>query len=343
MQKLIILIVIALCSLSANAVRVNQHGKKLVKSITEEWVDWKGERAYNLCHVYNFEYDADGNLKSVSKTSEDKPHKFVEKLEFVDNNFLFSVVQDGKPIKPHKRQYIWDRATNKRPTVIKGSLITDFQQEDGFNHYFATIHYYTDTYALKMDCIGFDTFKEWVGDIKEDQYNGLWTAKDMNPINHLYLIPSEIFGKFGFKNGMHRYMSADSVMYMVDGYEMKEFAYMNGNPVDRPRGELSEYNNSTKYGMEYSSHNNDTNINILMLTYTISKNSFYQNLESITEWFPIQSKELPSYKGRRGNRFDRKWNYEFDEEGNLVEIIVEDYTYGGGKDIVTYKITYLTD
>ena len=324
-------------------IRKNKFGKKLVKSISEEWIDWKGERPYNLCHTYNFEYDADGNLKSVSKTSEDKPHKFVEKLEFVDNNFQFSVMQDGKPIKTHKREYIWDRATNKRPTGIKGCLITDLEKDDdGFNHYFATIHYYTDTYALKMDCIGFDTFNEWIENIKEDQFNGLWSARDMNPLNHLYLIPSSIFNGFGFKNGMHHYMSADSIMYMVDKYEMKEFAYMNGNPVDRPRGELSDYSNPSKYGMEYSSQDNNTNINILMLTYTVSKNSFYQNIESITEWFPIQSKKLPSYKGRRGDRFDRKWDYKFDDEGNLVEIIVDDYTYGG-KSTVAYTISYVSE
>ena len=325
------------------SIRKNKFGKKLVKSISEEWIDWKGERPYNLCHTYNFEYDADGNLKSVSKTSEDKPHKFVEKLEFVDNNFQFSVMQDGKHIKTHKRQYIWDKATQKSPMKINGCLITDYEKDvDGFDHYFATIHYYTNTYVLQMNCIGYDTFNEWIGYLKDDQYNGLWTKTDMNPRNHPYLIRSEIFNKLGFKDGMHQYMSSDSIMYMVDEYDMKEFAYMNGNPVNRPRGELSEYKEPYRYGVEYTSYDNTINVNLLQLSHSTSLNSFYSNIESITEWFPIQSRNLPSYEERWGKSYTKKWDYKFDEEGNLVEIIVDDRTYGG-KSTVTYTISYVSE
>lgn len=324
-------------------IRKNKDGKKLVKHIKEEWIDWNGDRAYNLCHNYDFTYDTEGNLKSVSKSSEDKPHKFLEKLEYMYNDFIFSITRDGRPVKHHKRQYLWDKSTRKYPNKIKGCLITDYEKDnDGLSHYFATIHYYMNTYTLKMDCLGYDSFNEWVRDIKEEQYTGLWSAADMNPLNHLYLIPNDVFRKFGFKDGMHFYMSCDSIMYMVDSYSMKEFAYMNGNPVDRPRGELSEYKEPSKYDMEYSAYDNDTNVNIMFLTYSLNKNAFYQNLECITEWFPIQSKKLPSYKGRRSNNFDRRWDYKFDSEGNLVEIAMEDHTYGG-KCTVTYTITYVLD
>ncbi len=344
MKQVLFFVLVVLCSFSVEAVRVNSNGKKLVKHIKEEWVDWNGDRAYNLCHEYNFTYDTEGNLKSVSKSSEDKPHKYLEKLEFVDNNFKFTVLQDGKPIKNHNCEYIWDKSS-KKPNIpkIKGCLIKSHEKdEDGLNHYFASFQYYTQTYALRMECIGYDTFNEWTDYIKDDQYYSMWSATDMNPHNHLYLIPKEVFNKFGFKDGMHFYMSSDSIMYMVDNYEMKEFAYMNGNAVDRPRGELSEYKDPCKYKIEYTSYDNDTNINFLHLSHSLLLNSFYSNIECITEWFPIQSKKLPSYEERWGNSFSKKWDYKFDEDGNLVEITMIDRTYGG-KCTVTYTITYVSD
>lgn len=342
MKKITILLVLAFCSLSVEAVKVNPQGKKLVQQIKEEWIDWTGDRVYNFCHTNNFTYDVEGNLQSVSKSSEDKPHKFIEKLEFVDNDFKFILLQDGKPVQSHKRQYYWNKSYKHPGIDIKGCLISDHAVEDGFDNYFAKVHYYTDTYTLRMDCIGYDTFDEWIGYLKNDQNNVLWTAPDMNPLNHLYLIPNEVFMKFGFKNGMHRYMSSDSIMYLVDGYEMKEFAYMNGNPVDRPQGELSQYREPSNYRIEYTSYDNDTNVNILFLSNSETLNSFYTNVECITEWFPIQSKKLPSYYRRIGNSHDKKWDYKFDNESNLVEIIMEDRG-AGGKNTVIYTISYVLE
>lgn len=72
---------------------------------------------------------------------------------------------------------------------------------------------------------------------------------------------------------------------------------------------------------------------------TMTLNSYYQNIECLTEWFPIRSKNLPSFQGRWGNKYNTKWEYEFDDNGNLIKIILD--TEKGGRCTGSFKITYV--
>ena len=316
----------------------NKKGQKLVESIEESWVDWTGDKILNYCHTYNFSYNDDGNLISVSKSTKEDSHIYKETITLNDGQFSFSLTKDGKEENNRRVKFLADYTKHG----IKGRATFDKAKEDGFDYYFCEIYSYSPTIILRMDGDGFGSIHDFINDAKNDGVNStsLWTKLDLGQINHPYLIDASTFGNLGIKNGIHYYMTQeDSVMYMVDSYELEEYAYRHGNPVERPSGNLDEYKDEYKYGIEYTDKNNDTNINLLPLPNTMTLNSYYQNIECLTEWFPIRSKNLPSYQDRRGNKYKTKWDYKFDDNGNLITIIID--TEHGGRCTGSFKITYI--
>ena len=321
-----------------SSVAKNNKGQKLVESIEESWVDWTGDKILNYCHTYNFSYNDDGNLISVSKSTKEDSHIYKETITLNDGQFSFSLTKDGKEENSRRVKFLADYTKHG----IKGRATFDKAKEDGFDYYFCKIFSYSPTIILRMDGEGFGSIHDFINDAKNDgvKSTSLWTKLDLGQINHPFLIDNSTFWNLGFKNGIHYYMTQeDSIMYMVDSYELKEYAYRHGNPVERPRDNLDEYKDEYKYGVEYTDKINDTNINLLPLPNTMTLNSYYQNIECLTEWFPIRSKNLPSFQGRWGNKYNTKWEYEFDDNGNLIKIILD--TEKGGRCTGSFKITYV--
>lgn len=316
----------------------NKKGQKLVESIEESWVDWTGDIITNYCHTYNFVYDGDGNLYSISKSSKEDSHSYKETITLNDGQFSFSLAKDGKEENFRRVEFLTDYTKHG----IKGRATFDKAKEDGFDYYFCNIFSYSPTIILRMDGDGFGSIHDFINDARNNgaKSTSLWTKLDLGQINHPYLIDASTFGSLGIKKGIHYYMTEeDSIMYMVDSYELQEYAYRHGNPVERPRDNLDEYKNEYMYKIEYTDKINDTNLNLLPLSNTMTLNSYYRNIECLTEWFPIRSKNLPLYEDRWGNRYETKWDYEFDDDGNLIKIILD--AEKGGRSTGTFKLSYV--
>lgn len=321
-----------------SSVAKNNKGQKLVESIEESWVDWTGDKIPNYCHTYNFTYNEDGNLISISKSTNEDSHIYKETITLNDGQFSFSLTKDGKKENYRRVKFLPDYTKHG----IKGRATFDKAKEDGFDYYFCEVYSYSPTIILRMDGDGFGSIHDFINDAKNDGINStsLWTKLDLGQINHPFLIDGSTFANLGIKNGIHYYMTQeDSIMYMVDSYELQEYAYRHGNPVERPRNNLDEYKNEYMYKIEYTDKINDTNLNLLPLSNTMTLNSYYRNIECLTEWFPIRSKNLPLYEDRWGNRYETKWDYEFDDDGNLTKIILD--AEKGGRSTGTFKLSYV--
>lgn len=183
-----------------SSVAKNNKGQKLVESIEESWVDWTGDKIPNYCHTYNFTYNEDGNLISISKSTNEDSHIYKETITLNDGQFSFSLTKDGKEENNRHVKFLTDYTKHR----IMGRATFEKAKEDGFDYYFCKIFSYSPTIILRMDGEGFGSIHDFINDAKKDgvESTSLWTKLDLGQINHPFLIDGSTFGNLGIKNGI---------------------------------------------------------------------------------------------------------------------------------------------
>ncbi len=97
--------------------------------------------------------------------------------------------------------------------------------------------------------------------------------------------------------------------------------------------ELPDPKYPNAYGDIFTKRVNDTNINLQEIYNT-------EFFELVTEWVGFSSSNLIEKDGCVGDSFRRKWDYEYDNDGNLTSILIDDRYFINHKVKVSIEYVY---
>lgn len=310
---LISLLIITSFPIYSQGVRINNNGQKLVKSLKTTFLDAEKKPVPYWDYICKFYYD-DGNLVKVVRNSTDyNKHQYKEVLTREGNELKYLCYVDNK-LQNIESKILLDDENKLSVSLRKVAAGTEK---------FANVTKYSDYDIEHIDFNGL--FK--ISDIEENLKSDTW------PLHHFrsgpcYTQGSQQLSLFNlFKLGVIEYLNffligEDNYLYYPRNYEIENYHYYKGNPVTLYKGlDLSKVNGKYAFPEIYSKRQNDLNINIFGLSkHNVILGGPYEDLEYLTEWFPIRSNNLLEGIGHNG--MDPKFEYIIDENDNIRQILI---------------------
>lgn len=312
-------------------IRRNKDGLKLVKSLKVTLLSSSGEVGWQfLNYDYVFDYDDEGNMIRISREStDDNDNKIVEILYKDKDGYHYQLAENRRQNSEVKNKYV----ANYKGGI--SSRTTDISERDLFEieyiHRFkvSTI-YKTPWQIISWSFNGSDSYSEIENYLSVNGGNfDRYLSRDMDLLRTDNMM-DENFKEIGFKKNVVYLLDNDSIFYYPSRYIINRYIVKDGNIVEAP----SSYNSHSKW--IYSDEQNDINLNLLPLSKLRIIGHYSRNIEAVSEWIGMKSKNRILYEGWCSDRlYDVKWEYEFDDSGNVVKIILHHSNEKSYKTVLT--------
>lgn len=317
---------------TANAeIRRNNDGLKLVKTLKVTLLSSSGELGwFSLNADYAFDYDDEGNMTKITRKSIDENDKRIVETLYKDNGgYHYQLTENGKRNPNVKYKYV----TNFKGDI--SSRTTDISERDPVDrehiHRFkeSTI-YKTPWQIINWSFYGTDSYSEIENYLSADGGElSYFLSRDMDLLRTDNM-EDENFKEIGFVKSIVYLMSNDSIFYYPSSYIIDRYTVEDGNIIEAP----CSHNTYKKW--IYSDEQDDINLNLLPLSNLRYIGDYSRNIEAVSEWIGMKSKNRILYEGWWSDRlYDVKWEYEFDDSGNVVKIILHHSNAKSYKTVLT--------
>lgn len=304
MNKTICLVISILVSSVVFSQRRNNLGLKMVQNLHITWTNYEHEYLDWLSWDIDFYYGDDGKLSGIDKKSVDDGTVFFEQYRRVGDSIKYTLYKNGKIQTDKKVKFDYDSRSN---TIRKRVTDWPVYYDDGEIAYWEKNIYNYSRY--KMRCTVYKNYNEKIDSIDRRiakslaiRYSSGLQDLDLS-IGDLDELVSFVIGKDGY-------------IYHINRDIISRYTYINGN---MQIGIVQDYDRFYKR-IIYLDRKNDTNLEFYPLSRVFILSSCYENIECITEWVNLHSKNLISFSGKWGDSFDCQWEYGYDDRGNINRI-----------------------
>ncbi len=321
MKVRIILAVLSLLLFSPSfAQRRNARGLKMVKTLNLRWYDYDGEPIFQwLCWNIRYYYDENGKLIGLDKKWTEKGSHCKEEYRLDSTNLdrkgnptrvIGTTYKDGKVMPLHKIQLSLDKhyRIEEYPVYQNGEILYIGKKVHIYNTSGKVYHTYVKTFSERVyEQMNLpETMRRFQSDVD-------FSKRDPGL--------SDYERDLGFTRDSPRYLfTKDKVCNEEwrdnDLFEHRFIVFIDGNMQDL------RYVNARRMYNEYLERENDTNVEFYGFGKMTEIPSSYKNIEWSTEWLKTRSKNLLSMEGRWGKSFDGKWEYVFDNQNNIRQIVI---------------------
>lgn len=337
MKRILLLI---LCSLFiiptyARTIKRNSEGKKMIRSIFMEQFAPKDAHTQIVSrdYSYTFDYFPDGLLQSVKLSWKDDGIILTKRLYYKDGLFHYETTTGGKKDPAYDVDADFSEFTRDSGAkgIRLGSLTLtqpEWDDEEGKTIYYRSVTSYDPFGILVLKFKADNSYSKELESIKS------------NP--EIVTEYSEVIGEYGgvvfnylnlSKNGF------SGISLIGKGNDGRFYKHYNTQNYPRRKIGFNYYRNlpdpryPNAYGDIFTKRVNDTNINLQ----EIYNPEF---LELVTEWVICRSSNLIEKEDCVGDKYHRKWEYEYDTDGNLTGILIEDRNFIWHKVKVSIEYVY---
>lgn len=337
MKRILLMI---LCSLFiiptyARTIKRNSEGKKMIRSIFMEQLDRPGTQPQIISrdYRYTFEYFPDGLLQSVKLSWKDDGIILTKRLFYKDGKFHYETTTGGKKdpaydVDADFREFTRDSGAK---CIRLGTLTLtcpEWVEEEGKTIYYRSVTSYDPYGILVLKFKADNSYSKELENIKSNPE----IVTEYSEVEGVY--GSVVFNYLNLsKNGF------SGISLIGKGNDGRFYKHYHTSTIPRSKIGFNYYRKlpdpryPNAYGDIFSKRVNDTNINLQ----EIYNPDF---MELVTEWVGCSSRNLIEKDGCVGDSFNRKWEYEYDYNGNLTGIMIDDRYFIGHNVKVSIEYVY---